>query len=241
LYVLLFAIGFALRFGMVLWRKSYLFPPWSIFENLRIATNLATGHGFSSPFNIETGPTAWISARLPFILATVFKIFGLYSAVSMGVISGIQCMMAGGTGIAIHALAKRTVGAPMGWWAAWIWTLSPFFFRWPTTWIWDFTASALLLELLLILTLDVAETGSTKLWLGLGGLWGLAALTKPGAYQRAAVHNSLCSLCESSSGTQMAAWIVAGISAICGHYRALADSKRNSLRASGFLAQQLLG
>ncbi len=179
LYALLFTIGFALRFGMVLWRKSYFFPPAWIFENLSIATNLATGHGFSSPFNIDTGPSAWIAPAYPFFLATVFKIFGLYSAVSMRVIFGIQCMMAGGTGIAIHALAKRTVGAGIGWWAAWIWTLSPFFFRWPTTWIWDFTVSALLMAVLLILTLDVAESGSTKLWLGLGGLWGLAALTNP--------------------------------------------------------------
>src|SRR6266436_9036287 len=179
LYVLLFTIGFALRFGMVLWRKSYFFPPAWMFENLSIATNLATGHGFSSPFNIDTGPSAWIAPAYPFFLATVFKIFGLYSAVSMGVIFGIQCMMAGGTGIAIHALAKRTVGAGIGWWAAWIWTLSPFFFRWPTTWIWDFTVSALLMAVLLILTLDVADSGSTKLWLGLGGLWGLAALTNP--------------------------------------------------------------
>jgi 4-amino-4-deoxy-L-arabinose transferase-like glycosyltransferase len=179
LYALLLATGFALRFGMVLWRKSYFFPPGWIFENLSIATNLATGHGFSSPFNLDTGPSAWIAPAYPFFLATVFKLFDVYSAVSMGVIFGVQCMMAGGTGIAIHALAKRTVGAGIGWWAAWIWTLSPFFFRWPTTWIWDFTISALLMAVLLILTLDVAETGNTKLWLWLGGLWGLAALTNP--------------------------------------------------------------
>jgi 4-amino-4-deoxy-L-arabinose transferase-like glycosyltransferase len=179
LYVLLFTIGFALRFAMVLWRKSYIFPPFWIFENISIATHLVTGHGFSSPFNLDTGPTAWIAPGYPFFIATVFRIFGVYSAVSMGVIFGVQCLMAGGTGIAIHALAKRTVGAAIGWWAAWIWTLSPFFFRWPTTWIWDFTASALLMALLLILTLDVGETGRTKLWVELGGLWGLTALTNP--------------------------------------------------------------
>lgn len=177
--MLLFAIGFALRFAMVLWRKSYIFPPGWIFENLSIAGRIATGQGFSSPFNLETGPTAWIAPAYPFFLATVFKIFGLYSTISMGVIFALQCMMAGGTGIAIHALARRTIGAPLGWWAAWIWTVSPFFFRWATTWIWDFTASALLLALLLILTLDLAETGTTKRWLGLGALWGLAALTNP--------------------------------------------------------------
>src|SRR5260370_6393745 len=169
LYVLLFAVGFALRFGMVLWRKSYFFPPAWIFENLSIATNLATGHGFSSPFNIDTGPTSWIAPAYPFFLATVFKILGLYSSVSMGVIFGIQCMMAGGTGIAIHALAKRTVGAGIGWWAAWIWTLSPFFFRWPATWIWDFTVSALLMAGVLFLILGGAGKGGGNARLGGGG------------------------------------------------------------------------
>lgn len=179
LYVLLFVIGFALRFGTLLWRKSYFFPPTWLFENLSIATRLASGQGYSSPFGLDTGPTAWIAPGYPYFIATVFRIFGLYSSASMGVIMGIQCMMAGGTGIAIHALAKRTVGARMGWWAAWIWTVSPFFFRWPTTWIWDFTASALLMAVLLILALDVAETGSSKRWLGFGAMWGVAGLTNP--------------------------------------------------------------
>src|SRR3984893_13543544 len=69
---------------------------------------------------------------------------------------------------------------------------------------------------------------------------GISGTYKPGAHKRPAVHNSLCSLCKSSSGTQMVAWIVAGVSAICGHYRAVADSKWSSLRAFCFLAQQLL-
>lgn len=179
LYLLLFSVGFALRFGVVLWKKSYIFPAGWIFENLSIATNLATGHGFSSPFGLDTGPSAWIAPVYPFFLATVFKLFGLFSITSIGVIYAVQCLMAGGTGVAIHALGRRTVGAQIGWWAAWIWTLSPFFFRWPTTWIWDFTISALLMTVLLILTLDLGEKGSTKVWLEFGGLWGFAALTNP--------------------------------------------------------------
>lgn len=179
LYILLFTIGFALRFAMVLWRKSYIFPPFWIFENVSIATHLASGQGYSSPFNLDTGPTSWIAPGYPFFLAAVFRMFGIMSRLSMGIIYAVQCAMAGATGIAIHGLAKRTVGAQMGWWAAWIWTLSPFFFRWPTTWIWDFTASALLLALLLILTLDVAEKGGTRLWGKLGALCGGSVLVNP--------------------------------------------------------------
>lgn len=179
LYILLFTIGFALRFAMVLWRKSYIFPPFWIFENVSIATHLASGQGYSSPFNLDTGPTSWIAPGYPFFLAAVFRMFGIMSRLSMGIIYAVQCAMAGATGIAIHGLAKRTVGAQMGWWAAWIWTLSPFFFRWPTTWIWDFTASALLLALLLILTLDVAEKGGTRMWGRLGAFSGAAVLVNP--------------------------------------------------------------
>jgi 4-amino-4-deoxy-L-arabinose transferase-like glycosyltransferase len=179
LYILLFTIGFVLRFAMVLWRKSYIFPPFWIFENVSIATHLASGQGYSSPFNLDTGPTSWIAPGYPFFLAAVFRMFGIMSRLSMGIIYAVQCAMAGATGIAIHGLAKRTVGAQMGWWAAWIWTLSPFFFRWPTTWIWDFTASALLLALLLILTLDVAEKGGTRLWGKLGAFSGGAVLVNP--------------------------------------------------------------
>jgi len=179
LYVLLFTIGFALRFAFMLWHKTYLFYPTAIYEDVKIGAQLAGGMGFSSPFGVDSGPTAWIAPGYPFLISTVFKAFGTYATTSMFVILTLQCAMAGATGAAIHALAKRLVGAQIGWWAGWIWTLSPFFFRWPTTWIWDFTASAMLLALLLILTLDVAEKGGSRLWAGLGALWGVAGLVNP--------------------------------------------------------------
>jgi 4-amino-4-deoxy-L-arabinose transferase-like glycosyltransferase len=179
LYALLFGVGFLLRFAFVLWHKTYVFPAGGIYEDVSIAMRLATGQGFSSPFGLDTGPTAWIAPGYPFLISTVFKAFGVYSTTSMVVILGLQCAMAGATGITIYALGKRTVGERLGLWAAWIWTVSPIFFRWPTTWIWDFAASALLLALILIVTQDVAEKGSLKRWLGLGGLWGVAALTNP--------------------------------------------------------------
>ncbi len=56
---------------------------------------------------------------------------------------------------------------------------SPIFFRWPVSWIWDFTASAFLLSAVFIVALDVAEQNTRKLWLSLGALWALIALTNP--------------------------------------------------------------
>ena len=179
----IFFVGFLLRFGFVLWRKTYVQLPGRPYpfalEISSIAAHLARGLGFSSPFLIDTGPTAWVAPVYPILVAAVFKIFGVYSNRSALVILGLQCIMAAATGIAIYALGRRTFGEKIGIWAAWIWTVSPIFFRWPTSWIWDFAASGLLLTTTLVLTLDVAEKGERQLWLQLGGLWGLTALTNP--------------------------------------------------------------
>jgi 4-amino-4-deoxy-L-arabinose transferase-like glycosyltransferase len=183
LYILLLVCGFVLRFGFVLWKKTYIRAPGSILpfgsEICSIAEHIVRGQGFSSPFFQDTGPTAWIAPVYPYLCALVFRIFGNFSVASSLVLLGIQCIIAGATGITIHALGRRTLGAQVGFCAAWIWTLSPFFFRWPVSWIWDFTASAFLLSAAFIVTIDVAEKNTRKLWLSFGALWAVIALTNP--------------------------------------------------------------
>src|SRR2546427_12835384 len=85
---------------------------------------------FSSPFHLDTGPTAWVTPVYPYLVALVFRLFDSYSAASAIVLLGIQCIIAAATGITIHALGRRTFGAQVGFCAAWIWALSPIFFRW---------------------------------------------------------------------------------------------------------------
>ena len=183
LYTLLFLAGFVMRFGFILWKKTYLCAPHSILpfgtEICNIAARIVNGKGFSSPFFQDTGPTAWIAPVYPYFVALVFRFFGVYSVASAMVILFLQCIMAAATSIAIHAIGRRTLGPQIGFWAAWIWALSPIFFRWPVSWIWDFTASALLLSVVLIVTLDAAEKNTRTLWLWLGAIWALTALTNP--------------------------------------------------------------
>jgi 4-amino-4-deoxy-L-arabinose transferase-like glycosyltransferase len=183
LYILLLVCGFIMRFGFVLLKKTYIRSPGSILpfgaEVCSIAEHIVLGKGFSSPFNQDTGPTAWIAPVYPYMCALVFRLFGIYSVASAIVLLGIQCIIAAATGITIHALGRRTLGAQVGFWAAWIWALSPIFFRWPVSWIWDFTASAFLLSAVFTVTLNVAEKNTRKLWLSLGALWALIALTNP--------------------------------------------------------------
>src|SRR6185437_11663097 len=56
------------------------------WEMGRIARSLATGQGFSSPTDLYTGPSAWAPPVYPYILAGVFKLFGVYSNLSGWVI-----------------------------------------------------------------------------------------------------------------------------------------------------------
>ena len=179
LYALLLTVGFLLRFAFMLWRKTYLFHPAAIYEVSSIADHVARGEGFSSPFVVDTGPTAWIAPVYPYFVALIFRIFGVYSTLATAVLLSIQCLLGAATGIAIFALGRRTLGERIGLWSAWIWTLCPFFFRWPVSWIWDTTFSALALALALILALDCDQIAGRKPWLRLGTLWGFTALTNP--------------------------------------------------------------
>src|SRR5271155_4273887 len=45
----------------------------------RIARSIAEGEGFSNPLFGKTGPTAWLAPVFPYLLAGIFKIFGIYS------------------------------------------------------------------------------------------------------------------------------------------------------------------
>ena len=45
-----------------------------------VARALASGHGFSSPVYPITGPTAMVPPLYTFLLAGIFKLFGIYSA-----------------------------------------------------------------------------------------------------------------------------------------------------------------
>ena len=89
-YIWATAAAFVVRVVMVLWQRSYYIFPDAPFifgwETGAIAHSIATGQGFSSPFQIPTGPTAWIAPIYPYLCAGVFKVFGIYTTQSRFVI-----------------------------------------------------------------------------------------------------------------------------------------------------------
>src|SRR6266700_8118469 len=60
------------------------------WEMGRIAASIASGHGFSNPFGPQTGPTAWEPPLYPYLVAGVFRVFGIYSQTSAFVVLAIN-------------------------------------------------------------------------------------------------------------------------------------------------------
>ena len=86
-YFWMVMIAFVLRLAYILIAHTYKFKTTDDnfgfgFEMGRIGRSLAQGRGFSNPFHGVTGPTAWEPPLYPFLIAAVFKVFGIYSKAS---------------------------------------------------------------------------------------------------------------------------------------------------------------
>ena len=148
------------------------------FETGSIAGSLASGQGFSSPFGEASGPTAWIAPVYPALLAAAFKIFGLYTEAAAATMLIFNSICAALTVPVIDAIGRKVFDEETGETAAWIWALVPFFARWPVTWVWETSLTALLGALVFLLSLELVSDEWQR-WAGLGAFWGAIALASP--------------------------------------------------------------
>jgi 4-amino-4-deoxy-L-arabinose transferase-like glycosyltransferase len=151
------------------------------YETGRIARSIVQGRGFSSPLFAETGPTAWMSPVYPYIVAGVFKAFGIYTTASAVVLLSLNALTSALTCIPISFIARRTFGERAAKWAGWGWVFFPYAVYFPVERIWETWLSTLLLSLLFLFALHLEDrSGQTwGNWIGFGMLSGLAALTSP--------------------------------------------------------------
>ena len=183
-------VAFGVRFGYIVIGHTYKFGSRSRvlvqanekdfdfgFEMGRIGRSLAQGQGFSNPFNETTGPTAWEPPLYPFLIAGIFRVFGIYSRASALVLLTINSIFSALTCLPIFLIAKRCFGERVAVWSAWTWALLPSVIFWCTRWVWETSLAALLLAVIFWLTLTMDEKDGWKPWLQFGLLWGVAALT----------------------------------------------------------------
>src|SRR5215472_8018851 len=148
-------IALALRLFAV---HSYYYSTWNDYENHlyfgfetgRIARSIAEGRGFSSPLYAETGATAWLTPVYPYLLAGVFKLFGVFTRTSALVILSLNSLFSAFVCIPIFHIAQRCFGRGIAFTACWIWTLYPYFIYIPVGFVWDTCLAALFAAILFL-------------------------------------------------------------------------------------------
>jgi 4-amino-4-deoxy-L-arabinose transferase-like glycosyltransferase len=152
----------------------------------RIARALVTGYGYADPFSGHTGPTAWVPPLYPLLIAAIFKLAGIYTALSGWIILAINSVFSAATSIYVYEIAARCYNRKVALWSAWIWALYPAAMQYAVRAVWETTLTTFLFTAVLALSLRMRSIGdppdtksrpSTTRWILFGLLWSLIALS----------------------------------------------------------------
>ena len=174
-------IAFLLRVGWILIGHTYRFKTTDDnfsfgWEMGRIGASLASGRGFSDQFGPPTGPTAWEPPLYPFLIAAVFRVFGIYSKASAFVLLTFNSACSALTCIPMFLTGRRMFSEKVAVGSGWAWALLPNILFWCTRAVWETSLSALLLAVAVWLTLTMEDHEGWHPWFGFGLLWGIVAL-----------------------------------------------------------------
>jgi len=162
LLIVLVALGIRLFFMYSL--DSYIIEnDWEFgYETGRLAKAIATGEGFSSPFLYPTGPTALVPPLYPYLLALIFKLFGVYSTNAAIVTLAVNCLASALTCLPLFFIARFLFGREVGYIAAAIFAIHPSPIWYAINAIWDTTIFTFLSMILIYWLLLLPERLSYK-------------------------------------------------------------------------------
>jgi 4-amino-4-deoxy-L-arabinose transferase-like glycosyltransferase len=149
------------------------------WETGRIARSVALGEGFSSPLHAPTGPTAWMSPVYVYLLAAIFKIFGVYTLKSAVVTLTHNSLFSALTCLTVFFIADKSFGRVMAIRAGWVWALFPYAIDFAACRVWADCLNTLLFSLLFLAALSMEDRTSLRAWLGFGLLAGISMLACP--------------------------------------------------------------
>ena len=179
--------GFAFALRMFLLCSDWRSQPNPVMANLpygyelgQVAKAIASGKGFSSPLGIlPTGATIWFTPIYPFLIAGIFKLWGIFTPTSHILIQTMNCAFASLTIIPIHGIARRAFGEGVAVGAAWTWVFLPTALSYPIEWVWDTALIALVFSLIFWATLAMRERSGILAWASYSALWALGVLINP--------------------------------------------------------------
>jgi hypothetical protein len=165
--------------------RSYDIPPerdhWDFgFEAGRIARSLATGQGYSSAAMVgPTAPTGFLAPVFPFLLAGIFKMFGIYTAASAIAVYILDTLLSALTCIALYGLGARVFGSKIGLTAAFLFALYPSSIWYASGTIWDTTLLTCVLVVLMYCLYGLPLAPSPAELARVGLLMGFVVLINP--------------------------------------------------------------
>jgi 4-amino-4-deoxy-L-arabinose transferase-like glycosyltransferase len=183
------AIGTRLVFAVL--TTSWVFPrdnnSWAFGHEMgQIAASLAMGNGFSWPENVPYAgfyragqPTAWMPPVYPFLMAGVFKIFGIFSEQAAMALEFFQTIVSALTCVVLYFVGKRLYNAKAGLVAAFLFAMYPPAIHFAVQKTWSTSLFACCLLLIILMFLRRADHPHVRGGILLGFMLGFTALVDP--------------------------------------------------------------
>src|SRR5262247_697879 len=149
------------------------------WETGRIARSVALGEGFSSPLHAPTGPTAWMTPVYVYLVAAVFKVFGVYTLKSAVVTLTLNSIFSALTCLTVFLIAHKSFGRVIAIRAGWVWALFPYAIDFAARRVWGDCLNTLLFSLFFLAAMRLEDMTSRRAWLGFGLLAGITVLACP--------------------------------------------------------------
>ncbi|MFL6303780.1 MAG: ArnT family glycosyltransferase [Candidatus Sulfotelmatobacter sp.] len=157
------------------WMDPFVLEHWAFGL---IARSIASGHGFGSPF-ADTGASALLPPVYSYVLAGIFKVFGIETKSSVLAALSLNSLFSALTCIPVYLLAKPALGERVAKWAGWGWAFSPYGIYYGADWAWSTCLVTLELACLFLFAWELENSRRTRDWVWFGLLGGFAALTEP--------------------------------------------------------------
>ncbi|HTS06957.1 MAG TPA: glycosyltransferase family 39 protein [Candidatus Eisenbacteria bacterium] len=180
-YILITAVALFIRLAVIPfvytdWLDPFVLDHWAFGL---IARSIVSGHGFGNVFAPNTGPTAVLPPVYSYLLAGIFRLFGIETKAAVLAALSLNSVFSALTCIPVFVLSRRAFGDRVAKWAGWGWALSPYGIYYGADWAWSTCLVTLELVWLFYWAWRLEESSRTRDWLLFGLVGGFSALTEP--------------------------------------------------------------
>lgn len=179
-HLLMVLVALAVRLAVIPfvyhdWLDPFVLEHWAFGL---IARSIASGHGFGSPF-APTGVSALLPPVYSYLLAGIFKVFGIETRASVLAALSLNSLFSALTCIPVFLLSRQAFGDRVAKWAGWGWTFSPYGIYYGADWAWSTCLVTLELAWLFLFAWRLEKSARLRDWILFGLFGGFSALTEP--------------------------------------------------------------